>query len=84
MRTTAPTTEHNSKTTTTEENSMPTDTLDHAYYCMPQPGQTAPRLEEYDIVKYADDGASKVGTVHCVRCMECSAISYDGVQPAWH
>ncbi len=72
------------KTTTTEETPM-ADTLDHAYYCTPQPGYDGPRIEEYDVQKYAEeDGVTKTGSVHCVRCMECSAISYDGVQPAWH
>src|SRR3712207_3539783 len=28
-----------------------TNALDHAYFCTPQPGHDAPRVEEYDVTK---------------------------------
>lgn len=58
----------------------PADTLEHEDFCQPRPGLDAPRLEAYPGARYQADGMPGGGSVHCVRCLECGVISYDGVQ----
>ncbi len=57
-----------------------TDTLQHEDFCLPRPGQLAPRIEPYSVPRYSSDGLAVAGSVWCVRCIECGVSSYDGVQ----
>jgi hypothetical protein len=52
----------------------------HAEYCLPRPGEDAPRIETYRSPKYAQDGITPAGSVLTVRCVECGNATYDGVQ----
>ena len=54
------------------------DRLKHAEYCMPRPGESELRIEKWDQPIYGPEGVHAIGTVAVVRCIECSAASYDG------
>ncbi len=51
----------------------------HADFCLPRPGEDAPRIEAYPASRYDEQGLV-VGTVRVVRCVECGNATYDGVQ----
>ncbi len=51
----------------------------HAEFCLPRPGEDAPRIETYGAPRYNEQGYL-VSTVRVVRCQECGAATYDGVQ----
>ena len=51
----------------------------HADYCLPRPGEDAPRMESYRAPKYGPDGLVPAGSVEVVRCLECGFATYDGV-----
>lgn len=53
--------------------------LRHEEFCLPRPGEDAARIEGYRQPKYDDKGLA-VASVSVVRCLECGAASYDGVQ----
>lgn len=57
---------------------MTSTELRHADYCMPRPGEDAPRVEIYTATR-DDDQGHPVATVRVARCMECAAATYDGV-----
>ncbi len=59
---------------------MTVPTLEHAGYCKARPGEDAPRVESYGIPTYSQDGATQVGSIRCLRCIECGNATYDGVQ----
>ena len=59
---------------------MITTTFEHQKWCLPRPGEDAPRMERYSIPRYGDDGKMKVADVLCLRCMECGNATYDGVK----
>jgi len=59
---------------------MSTLTLKHEDFCLPRPGLDEPRVESYYATSYADDGITIAGNIRVVRCCECAAASYDGVQ----
>ncbi|MDP9461348.1 MAG: hypothetical protein M3Q22_14235 [Actinomycetota bacterium] len=58
---------------------MTAPTLEHADYCKARPGEDGPRVESYPIAVYGPDGTRQVGSIRCVRCVECGNASYDGV-----
>ena len=57
-----------------------TTTHPHEPFCLPCPGEDAPRIERYSIARYAPDGQTRIGEVLCVRCVECAVATYDGVR----
>ncbi len=56
-----------------------TTAFQHEEFCLPRPGEDAPRVESYGLDRENDHG-QVIATVRCVRCQECGAISYDGAQ----
>lgn len=56
-----------------------TTALEHQTYCLPRPGNDAPRVESYRLPRWSDDGVTQVGSVTVVRCTECGRATYDGV-----
>ncbi len=58
---------------------MITTTLEHEPFCLPRPGEDAPRIEKYSAYRYNEQGIA-VSTIHVVRCTECAVAAYDGVQ----
>lgn len=51
----------------------------HADFCLPRPGEDAPRIEAYRAPKYGPDGLTPAGSASVVRCVECAFATYDGV-----
>ncbi len=54
-------------------------TFEHAEYCLPRPGADAPRMEKYGSPRYNEQN-QVVAVVTVLRCQECGAATYDGVQ----
>jgi len=50
----------------------------HADFCLPRPGEEAPRIEAYSAARYGPDGLTVVGSTQVVRCQECGFATYDG------
>lgn len=49
--------------------------LRHEVFCLPRPGELAPRIESY--VALSDDPKGRSRPTHDVtRCLECGAASY--------
>ena len=59
---------------------MTTTTHPHALYCLPRPGEDAPRMETYRATRYAEDGITPAGSTLVQRCTECGVALYDGVR----
>ena len=57
-----------------------TSTIEHADYCLPRPGEDAPRIERYVIPTYNAEGTARVGGITAERCVECGNTVYDGVK----
>jgi hypothetical protein len=53
----------------------------HEYFCLPQEGADAPRIEGYPY--YVDDPATgrSVPAVYVTRCVECGATSQRPIRP---
>ena len=51
----------------------------HADFCLPRPGEEAPRIEVDRLPKYGPDGIAPAGFAQRVRCLECGFATYDGV-----
>ncbi len=56
-----------------------TAAFEHAEFCLPRPGEDAPRMEKYGSPRYSEQG-QVVGVVTVLRCIECGNASYNGVQ----
>jgi hypothetical protein len=59
--------------------STSTAAIPHAPFCLPRPGEDAPRQETYRLPRYSDEGHA-IGSVRVDRCVECGNATYDGVQ----
>lgn len=59
---------------------MTTTALQHEEYCAPRPGEDAARVEAYTASRDNEHGGMPIPAVRVVRCQECGAASYDGVQ----
>ncbi len=53
--------------------------FEHAEYCLPRPGADAPRMEKYGSPRYNEQN-QVVAVVTVLRCQECGAATYNGVQ----
>ena len=51
--------------------------LKHEEFCLPRPGEDAPRIERFRAPTY-DGGVYATGSVEVCRCIECGAATYDG------
>lgn len=51
----------------------------HEDFCLPRPGEDAPRIETYRVPIY-DGGAGvyPTGSTEVCRCIECGAATYNG------
>ncbi len=58
---------------------MTTTTFEHEEFCLPHPGEDAPRVETSAASRYDEQGFV-VGTVQVRRYMDCGAATYDGAQ----
>lgn len=59
--------------------SAPTPTIPrHADFCLPRPGEDAPRIEAYRVTRYGADGLTAAGSCQVVRCLECGFRTVDG------
>ncbi len=58
---------------------MTTAALEHEPFCLPRPGEDTPRIEKYSAYRYNEQGYA-VSTIQVVRCTECGAATYNGVQ----
>ncbi len=58
---------------------MNTTPFEHEPFCLPRPGADTPRIEKYSAYRYSEQGHA-VSTIQVVRCQECGAASYNGVQ----
>ncbi len=58
---------------------MTTSALIHEPFCLPRPGNDAPRIETWRATKTGPDGAP-AGSVRIERCTECGSALYDGVK----
>ncbi len=55
-----------------------TTNLAHADFCLPRPGEDAPRIERYTAPRYNQDGSRVVAVVAIERCLECGNATYNG------
>lgn len=56
----------------------PTDNLFHERFCLPRPGETAPRIETYTAERTGSDGVTVLSRPLVTRCIECGAETVDG------
>lgn len=54
-----------------------TDNLQHEPYCLPQPGETEPRIESYRAER-SDDMGRVISRPRVTRCIECAAQIVEG------
>lgn len=55
--------------------------VEHEKFCLPRPGETAPRIEEFSVA-VSDANGAPLGRRHIVRCQECGSQTVDGRQVA--
>lgn len=51
--------------------------IEHEKFCLPRPGEDAPRIESFTTSTYGEDGVTATGRVRTTRCFECGAARYD-------
>lgn len=51
--------------------------FEHAFFCLPRPGEVSQRIEVYSQPVYDAKGAN-VGSASVVRCQECGYRTVDG------
>lgn len=59
-----------------------TDTIRHADFCLPRPGETEPRIETFRADRTGEDGLTVVARPVVSRCLECGEQTVDGVRVA--
>lgn len=52
--------------------------IKHAYFCLPRPGLTEPRLESFHRDRTGDDGTTVIARPRVTRCLECAEQFVEG------
>ncbi len=55
-----------------------TAAIEHESYCLPRPGEDAPRTEAFRAERYGKDGITVVSRPVVHRCQECAAQTVTG------